>query len=103
MHRRQFIKLITNSALAAYALDPDKLLWVPGEKKIFIPPEKRLIYASELLESELNSFGVAVRDLSEFHSFFYKVIEGQPYRERGQTYRHVEIYEHIKGLHYEPD
>lgn len=103
MDRRQFIKLIASSAVAAYALDPDKLLWVPGEKKIFIPPAKRLIYASELLESELNSFGVAVRDLSEFHSFFYNVIEGQPYKDRGQTYRHVEIYEEIKGLHYEPE
>lgn len=103
MHRRQFIKLITSSALAAYALDPEKLLWVPGEKKIFIPPARKLIYASELLESELAHFGIAVRDLAEFNSFFYNVVEGLPYRERGQTYRHIEIYEEIKGLHYEPE
>ena len=103
MNRRKFIKLITSSALAAYALDPDKLLWVPGEKTIFIPPERRLIYASEVLESELHSFGVAVCDLNELHSFMYQTIEGQPYKDRGQTYRHIEIYEQIKGLHYEPE
>jgi hypothetical protein len=103
MNRRQFIKLISSSAIAAYALDPEKLLWVPGEKTIFIPPERRLIYAAEISENELHSFGVAVTDLSELHKFMYEVIEGKMYKHMGVNYKNVQIFESIKGLHYEPD
>ena len=103
MNRRQFVKLIASSAMAAYALDPERLLWIPGEKKIFIPPERKLIYAAEIAESELNSFGVAVADLSEFHKFMYEVIEGPLYRHRGISYKNIQIFETIKGLHYEPE
>lgn len=45
-NRRQFIQLITSAAAGAYALDPERLLWVPGEKTIFIPPPRQLIWAS---------------------------------------------------------
>lgn len=39
MQRRDFLKILASSATAAYTMDWEKLLWVPGEKKIFIPPE----------------------------------------------------------------
>jgi hypothetical protein len=103
VNRRQFIKLISSSALAAYALDPERLLWIPGEKKIFIPPERKLIYAAEIAENELHSFGVAVSDLSELHKFMYEVIEGQLYKHMGVNYKNVQIFETIKGLHYAPE
>jgi hypothetical protein len=34
MNRRSFLSLFA----AAAVLDPEKLLWIPGKKKIFIPP-----------------------------------------------------------------
>lgn len=41
MDRRSFLKWLTGTAVGvalAPTLDLDKLLWVPGEKTIFIPP-----------------------------------------------------------------
>lgn len=41
MNRRSFLKWLGGTAAgvaAAHTLDLDKLLWVPGEKTIFIPP-----------------------------------------------------------------
>jgi hypothetical protein len=39
MHRRAFIQLLSAASLAA-AFDPERLLWVPGQKTIFLPPER---------------------------------------------------------------
>lgn len=36
MKRRDFLKLLLATAAAEY-VDYEKLLWIPGEKKIFIP------------------------------------------------------------------
>lgn len=36
MHRRDFLRLLLATPIAMQ-LDVEKLLWVPGEKKIFIP------------------------------------------------------------------
>jgi hypothetical protein len=36
MNRRGFFSILAGAA-AALTLDPEKLLWVPGEKKIFLP------------------------------------------------------------------
>jgi len=36
MHRRSFLKFLLSTPLAA-VVDYEKLLWVPGEKTIFIP------------------------------------------------------------------
>jgi hypothetical protein len=37
MNRRLFLGAMTGAA-AAQVIDPERLLWVPGKKKIFIPP-----------------------------------------------------------------
>jgi hypothetical protein len=37
MNRRQFLALV-GLAAPALALDPERLLWVPGAKRIFLPP-----------------------------------------------------------------
>ena len=34
--RRHFL-VLSSAALSAFALDPDRLLWVPGAKTIFLP------------------------------------------------------------------
>lgn len=41
MNRRDFLRL-SILALASTEIDIDKLLWIPGEKKIFIPSSKQL-------------------------------------------------------------
>ena len=45
--RRSFIGL-SAAALAAFTLDPDRLLWRPGAKTIFIPPPSRVRYYSSV-------------------------------------------------------
>ena len=45
MNRREFIA----SLLAAAAVDPERLLWVPGRKKIFIPPPRPEIVVHSLM------------------------------------------------------
>jgi hypothetical protein len=55
MDRRSFLtRLVTGAASLAVAqvlesatLDPEKLLWVPGEKSFFLPPEKTFSTYSE--------------------------------------------------------
>lgn len=45
--RRSFFGVLA-AAAAATALDPERLLWVPGQRKIFIPAPARVIAASSL-------------------------------------------------------
>ena len=47
VNRRTFLSLST-AAVAAFALDPDLLLWRPGAKTIFIPPPSRVRYYSSV-------------------------------------------------------
>ena len=51
MNRRSFLHRMTMGVAAAVAvaadLDPEKLLWVPGARTIFLPPEKRLVTGEE--------------------------------------------------------
>lgn len=54
--RRSFLTRLAAGAAAALAatqLDPDKLLWIPGQKTFFLPPEKRLVHGTEAV-SELS-------------------------------------------------
>jgi hypothetical protein len=46
INRRGFLKRLAASSTAvagAFAIDPERLLWVPGAKTIFLPAEKPLI------------------------------------------------------------
>jgi hypothetical protein len=38
MNRRDWLKLFSTGVVGAMVLDPEQLLWVPGEKTIFLPP-----------------------------------------------------------------
>ncbi len=42
MNRRGFLSTLSGAA-AALAFDPERLLWVPGAKTIFVPAPKRII------------------------------------------------------------
>lgn len=39
MNRRELLRLLT-TGLVGYQLDLDRLLWIPGAKKIFLPSPK---------------------------------------------------------------
>ncbi len=50
MNRRGFLKWLaagTAAIVGAGEIDVDRLLWVPGEKTIFLPPEKKLVDGAE--------------------------------------------------------
>ncbi len=44
MNRRLFL-----SALAGAVLDPERLLWVPGRKRIFVPPVPKVVQGGSLI------------------------------------------------------
>ena len=55
MDRREFLTAF-GAGIAAFGFDPERLVWVPGAKKIFIPPEKAVeIYSEEEMDFVLNN------------------------------------------------
>jgi hypothetical protein len=59
MNRRDMLRLFTSGVVGAMVLDPEKLLWVPGEKTIFLPAATATAYT--LPESALALWTLAVR------------------------------------------
>lgn len=53
MDRRTFLQ-IGSSLLAGLALDPERALWLPGQKKIFIPPAKPIEIYDTIDYAKLN-------------------------------------------------
>lgn len=49
MNRRLFVESLIGGALAAHQLDIEKLLWVPGQKTIFIPPPVTEVNVEDLV------------------------------------------------------
>lgn len=47
MDRRGLLQGLMLGA-SALAVDPERLLWVPGKKKIFIPPQTRQLISAEV-------------------------------------------------------
>ena len=71
MHRRRFLRLLTGSAagiVLAPALDLDRLLWVPGERTIFLPCQPDLLVCEPWLERE------ALRILENKLRFTWRII-----------------------------
>ena len=73
MNRRSFIRLIA-SGLAASTLDVDKLLWIPGQKTIFLPSIHRLTY-SQIAALELERISGHMKSLFERDDTFYAAIK----------------------------
>lgn len=42
LNRRDFLRALLSSTVVAATVDVEKLLWIPGEKKIFIPSERQI-------------------------------------------------------------
>lgn len=54
LSRRGFLGLAASATaglVASAALDPERLLWVPGQRKLFLPPERTLVQARTLQEA----------------------------------------------------
>jgi hypothetical protein len=73
MNRRELLKLISMGALG-HALDVDKLLWIPGQKTIFLPPVRPGMDISQIVAIELERILPKVRDLFTRDTVFYEHI-----------------------------
>ena len=74
MNRRELLKLLLSGA-AGYALDVDRLLWVPGVKKIFIPSGN--ISISSIVDIELKRITPKMISLFERDDTFYRTMKNQ--------------------------
>lgn len=65
--------------LVGHTLDIDRLLWVPGAKKIFIPSasQVRFFSSSMIVEIEMNRIASKLRLLFERDNTFYTTITGK--------------------------
>ncbi len=52
MTRRGFFAALI-SAVAGATLDPERLLWVPGRKTIFIPPSRNVFVSPDWIAREM--------------------------------------------------
>lgn len=69
MHRRDFLKLLLASPLAAQ-IDYEQLLWIPGEKKIFIPSIHTIDW-NEINLILIQTYKERVREMFERDNAFY--------------------------------
>lgn len=72
VNRRDFLKLISLGVIG-HELDIDRLLWVAGEKTIFIPSTKR-ITLEQIVALELDRIAPKIATLFERSDFFYKCL-----------------------------
>jgi hypothetical protein len=74
MNRRDFLKLLL-SAPIAYQLDIEKLLWVPGEKTIFLPSPKKILSMSEIIAIEMERILPKLASVFERDEVFYRLLK----------------------------
>ena len=77
LNRRTFIRAILASGVA-HTLDLDKLLWIPGQKTIFLP--SRLIHRlteSQIIALEIERLTPKIRQLFERDDLFYRALSKQ--------------------------
>lgn len=73
MNRRSLLKLLSTGVIG-HTLDIDRLLWVPGQRTIFLPSLHRLT-TSEIVALEIERILPHLRVLFERDDTFYKLIE----------------------------
>lgn len=74
MDRRDFLKFLIATPIAAH-LDVEKLLWIPGEKTIFLP--SKALSLSEITEIEIIRIMPKLRSLFERDNLFYRLLQGK--------------------------
>lgn len=71
MNRRDFLKFLLVTPAAEF-VDYEKLLWIPGEKTIFLPSKLTL---DEILAIEMERLLPTVKKLFERDDTFYAVLK----------------------------
>ena len=56
MDRRHFLRVLAGAS-AGFALDPERLLWTPGAKTIFLPPITRLLTTADVIDALKYTYG----------------------------------------------
>ena len=75
MKRRELIKLLSLGVIG-HTLDIDKLLWVPGEKKIFfVSAPTKHVSLSEIVAIELERVIPQIQSIFESDSLFYRSLK----------------------------
>lgn len=72
MNRRQLLKLLA-LGVVGHTLDIDRLLWVPGQKKIFLPATG--ISYADIVAIELERITPHIRTLFERDDVFYNTFK----------------------------
>jgi len=76
--RRHFLKLLTLGVAGLHVkeIDVDRLLWVPGQKKIFLPPSPVSSGMSyqQIIDLELQRVLPHIRTLFERDDNFYRIL-----------------------------
>lgn len=74
MNRRDFIRLLSMGT-AGLELDLDRLLWVPGEKKIFLIQQPKLpLNVNQIILEELQRIQPFLNSLFEQDDRFYEAL-----------------------------
>jgi hypothetical protein len=73
MNRRELLKLL-GMGVIGYTLEVDKLLWVPGQKTIFLPHSK-YISMSQIVDIEIQRIIPKLKYLFERDDTFYAALD----------------------------
>lgn len=76
MHRRFFLRLFA-LGVVGHELDIDRLLWVPGQKTIFIPDSIGLT-ESQIIQIELERLKPRILTLFDRDDTFYILLTKRP-------------------------
>jgi hypothetical protein len=74
MNRRGLLKLLSLGVIG-HMLDVDKLLWVPGQKTIFLPPPKIHFSYANIIALEMERAALHLSSLFERDDTFYRMIK----------------------------
>jgi hypothetical protein len=73
LNRRNLLKLLS-LGVVGHTLDIDKLLWVPGQKTIFLPPYKPGISMAQIISIEMERIIPKLKMLFERDDLFYRAL-----------------------------
>jgi hypothetical protein len=77
MNRREFIKGVLLAVAATHDFDVERMIWVPGEKTIFIPSPNHGITMSEIVAVEMERVLPKIREMFERNDTFYAELQNR--------------------------
>lgn len=73
LSRRNFLKFLVATGILSHELDLEKLFWIPGEKKIFLPSPG--ISISQIVAIEMERILLHIKYLFEQDHMFYQTLD----------------------------